>query len=318
MLEAIQVFIRVAELGSFSKAAQALGTSTSSASRSVSKLEQHLCATLVKRSTRSLTLTRQGEKFLEKASRLFSEISLACQEIRDDSDGVTGSLKISTFESFGRLFVSRAAAAFASNHPGVQVEVMVDNALSDLYREEVDVAIRIGIPQDSGLRARKLVSNQMVLCASPQYIAKAPCPATPHDLANHNCLLIGRNKHQGVWHFANERESTRVQVRGNLCSQGGTPLWEAALMGVGVTLLPQWMIGPELRDGKLVRLLPDWRADLNDGGSGEIHALYRNDAYQKAPVRLFIDQLVSTVQTSLALSHDASLGRPSNAAAPPP
>lgn len=295
MLEAIRVFIKSAECGSFSKAGTVLSMSPSSVSRKIDKLEKDLATKLFKRSTRHLVLTDSGQSFLQRAIKAVSELEAAFIAIRPEHNEAVEELRISVFESFGRLRVCPMVPDFLRQHPKVRLELLLDNQLADLYRDEVDIAIRIGRPEDSRLKARKLVENRMVLCASPEYLTRYGVPTQPHDLADHNCLVLSRSRRIAWWHFQQGEATQKVQVSGNLTSIGGTPLLEAGIQGAGLMMLPEWMVAPHINSGVLVGVMEKWEPSLYEGGSGDVYAVYLNDPNTQPVIRSFIDHLLASL-----------------------
>lgn len=298
MLEAIRVFIKSAECESFSKAGLVLGMSPSSVSRQIDKLENDLGAKLFKRNTRGVVLTDSGRSFLEKATKAVSDLEAAFIAIRPETNEVAGDLRISVFESFGRLCVCPAVPNFLMQHPKIRLELLLDNQLADLYKEEVDLAIRIGRPEDSRLKARKLVENRMTLCATPEYLARHGIPTKPHDVGYHNCLILSR-KRIAWWHFRQGAEAQKVQVSGNLTSVGGTPLLGAGMQGAGLMMLPEWMVASHINSGALVGVMEKWEPSLYEGGSGDVYAVYLEDPNTKPVIRSFIDHLLMSLTSNI-------------------
>jgi DNA-binding transcriptional LysR family regulator len=294
MLEAIRVFIKSAECGSFSKAGAVLGISPSSVSRQIGKLEKNLATKLFKRSTRHLILTDSGQSFLERATKAVSDLEAAFMAIRPEPNELAGNLRVSAFESFGRLRVCPVVPDFLVQHPKIRLELLLDNQLADLYKDGVDLAIRIGRPEDSRLKARRLVENRMTLCASPEYLDRHGTPTQPHDLSDHNCLVLSRSRRIAWWHFRRGEEAEKVQVNGNLSSIGGTPLLEAGMQGVGVMMLPEWMVAPHIDSGALVGVMGKWEPSLYEGSSGGVYAVYLDDPNTKPAIRSFIDHLLAS------------------------
>ena len=252
MLEAIRVFVKSVECGSFSKAGVTLGMSPSSVSRQIDKLEKNLSAKLFKRSTRHLVLTDIGQSFFEKAVKIMADLDAAFVSIRPESNEAAGDLRISAYETFGRLRICPIIPEYLARHPKMRLELLLDNHVADLYKDEVDLAIRIGRPEDSRLKARKLVENKMVVCASSTYLEKYGMPENPHELSGHNCLVLSRSRRIVWWHFSHDKIAEKVQVKGNLSSIGGTPLLEAALQGVGITTLSNWVVAPYINSPDLI------------------------------------------------------------------
>ena len=301
MLEAIRIFIKSAECGSFSKAGAVLGMSPSSVSRQIARLEKDLATKLFKRSTRHLILTDRGQSFLERVTKTVSDLEAAFTAIRPEPNEVAGDLRISAFESFGRLRICPVIPDFLMRHPKISLELLLDNQLADLYKDEVDLAIRIGRPQDSRLKARKLVENRMTLCASPEYVGRHGMLTQPHDLSDHNCLVLSRSRRIAWWYFRQGEVTEKVQVKGNLSSIGGTPLMEAGLQGVGVMMLPEWMVASHINSGVLLTVMEKWKPSLYEGGSGDVYAVYLDDPNTKPAIRSFIDHLLASLSsTSLA------------------
>ena len=292
MTELLRIFIKVADCGSFSAAARQLRLAPSSVSRKIDQLEQQLCATLLIRSTRQITLTDKGRLFLAGARQNLAQWDNLVGTLRQPSNSPRGHLKISAFESFGRLHLSPLLPAFLRRHPQVQITFELDNRMVDLATEDVDIAIRIGQPRDSSLRARKLLSNHCRLCAAPDYLNHAGSPASPEALTAHNCLLLTPRRQQSYWYFRRTDERQKIAVTGNLASTGGTPLLEAAEQGAGLLLLPHWMLSASLAMERLVPVLDDWQASPVDAPDAGIYAVFQNNKYMEPALRLFIDFLV--------------------------
>ena len=190
MLELVRVFVKVADASSFSKAGRQMSMAPSSVTRKIDSLEAELGASLSLRSTRQLVLTEKGAIFLDGARKLLEQAEMLNASIQESKGEPEGTIRISAFESFGRLHICPIVPDFVLKYPKVKVELELDNRVVDLASEEVDLAIRIGRPVDSGLRARKLASNHTVVCVSPLYLQKYGTPIRPEDFAEHNCLTL--------------------------------------------------------------------------------------------------------------------------------
>ena len=299
MLNRIKVFIKVIDTGSFSKAGIVLNMAPSSIARKIDSLEHELGTTLIKRSTRKLTLTEDGYQFLEGAEKLLIEadqLKASMGQVNMEPEGV---LRISVFESFGRQIVSPLLPEFLQKYPKVKIEINLDNQIIDLNRENIDLGIRIGRPADSSLRARKLLTNHTWLCASPDYLARTTAPTRPEDLANHNCLILSQERQRTYWYFKKDKKQIKVPVQGNLCSKGGTPLLEAAINGGGIVLMSQWMMLDLINANKLRVCLSGWEPSLHQDSSGEVYAVYLGDKYLRPVLRVFIDFLVNKIEERL-------------------
>lgn len=299
MLGLIRVFIKVVELGSFSKAGAVLNMAPSSVARNIDSLEAELGISLFKRSTRQLLLTEDGEVFLPGANKLLQDANALKASVQGNDVEPEGLIRISAFESFGRLCISPYLPEFLQRYPKLQIEIELDNRVVDLNSENVDLAIRIGQPQDSGLHARLLMSNQTLLCASPEYLALHGEPKTPEDLTEHNCLRLNQDRQKTYWYFQKGEELKKIPVQGNITSKGGTPLLEAAIAGAGLVLLSAWMIDL-VKQEKLKVCLPQWQSSLYEGSSGEVYAIYHGSKYPNPGVRALIDFLLEKTEQHLA------------------
>ncbi|WP_394134946.1 LysR family transcriptional regulator [Aliivibrio fischeri] len=292
MLDLIRIFDQVVESGSFSKAGHALHMAPSSVARNIDNLEKKIQTTLFKRSTRQLILTEEGLYFHQKSIQLLQDSDKLLSEMKGSNEEPKGMLRISVFESFGNLVLASFIPEFLALYPKVQIELELDNKVVDLNSENIDIAIRIGTPQDSRLKARKLMVNYTSLVASPTYLAKYHSINKPDDLHDHNCLLISHERQRNHWFFKKGNIQKKVSVSGNLISKGGSPLLNAALAGTGVLLLSDWMVIPYIENGALIKLLPEWTTTHGEQGSGEIFAIYKGSQYPKPHVRAFLDFMV--------------------------
>ena len=171
--------------------------------------------------------------------------------------------------------------------------------MMDLTSENIDIAIRIGMPADSSLMFRKLLPNHTFICASPEYLATHNKIEKPDDLSSHNCLLLNQERQRTYWYFKKARRNTKVLVQGNLKSKGGTPLLEAALSGLGIVQLSNWMVSDFVNNGQLDICLSDWEPSFNENTSGYVYAVYNKSAYPNPNIRLFIDYLIKKTHNKL-------------------
>ncbi|MEC4725068.1 LysR family transcriptional regulator [Shewanella sp. D64] len=292
MLDLIKVFDQVVESGSFSQAAHVPNMAPSSVARNIDNLEALIQTTLFKRSTRQLTLTEEGQYFHLQSTKLVQDADKLLSEMKSSNPEPEGALRISVFESFGNIYLAPLIPKFLKLYPNVQIEIELDNKIIDLNSENIDLAIRIGTPQDSCLKARKLLTNHTSLVASPDYIQRNSKITRPEDLQQHNCLLISHERQRNHWYFSKGKAEKKVSVMGNLISKGGSPLLSAALQGSGVLLLSDWMVKPYIANKQLIELLPGWTATHGAQGSGEIFAIYKAAQYPRPHIRAFLDFLV--------------------------
>ncbi len=288
MLNNIETFLKVVECGSFSKAAKALQMATSSVTRQIDALEKELCTLLLKRSTRSLVLTEEGERCLDEASDLLERAVTLKESFNADKKGVEGLLRVSVFESFGRTILCPLLKDFLEMHPNLNIDISLDNQIVDMHKDNVDVAIRIGIPADSALKARKLLTNNMLLAASPDYFKIHQKPNSPDELSSRSCLKIGRHKQRNYWHFSKLGKHKKILITGRLSSIGGSPIIQAALDGLGIARLSEWLIKEHLASGKLETCLEDWHSSNKEHLQYDVYAVYRVSKTQQKPITSFM------------------------------
>jgi len=286
-LGAIQVFAQVVESGSFARAADRLSLSTSAASRHVAELESHLQTRLLNRTTRRVSLTESGRAFYERSVQLLADLAEAEQEASSAAVVPRGTIRLTTSVNFGVRHVAPAIAEFLARHPEVRFDVSLADRVVDLVEEGFDLAIRIGPPGADNLVARKLGETRLVPCASPQYLAQHGAPKTPEELARHNCFTYEYVSTRHVWRFRDHAGTEHaVRVAGSLHSNNGDLLAEAAAQGAGIVFEPAFIVGPEVRAGRLVPLLQDYVTP-----PVPIYALYPSRKHLSAKVRRFVDFL---------------------------
>ncbi|MBN1240765.1 MAG: LysR family transcriptional regulator [Gammaproteobacteria bacterium] len=287
-LDELNLFVRVAELGSITAAARSLDVSVSVASQRLKQLERRLGVRLLHRTTRQLKLTAEGAALLEQGRPLLEDLDALTSGLERAGREITGTLRITMPAAFGRLHVSPLLPRFLARHPALGVHIAVADHMLDLAREGLDLAIRIGTLEDSALVSRKLAPNRRVLCAAPRYLRRHGTPRTPEALARHRCLvMVGRAGPMDDWVLRgpDEREHG-VRVAGPLESNSGEVIRDAALAGQGIALLSTWHVCDDLRAGRLRTVLPDYR--LPDGG---IHAVMPQRRLVPPRVRALTDYL---------------------------
>ena len=286
-IAAMQVFAQVVESGSFAKASERLGLSTSAASRHVSDLEAHLGTRLLNRTTRKLSLTESGQAFHERALQLLSDLEEA-EHIAAQSAGVArGTIKLTCSLNFGVRHLAPAMGDFLARSPLVKFDISVSERIVDLVEDGYDMAVRIGSVGPTNLVARKLGQMRAILCASPDYVARHGAPKTPRDLERHNCFTYANVAHPGQWRFFDKKgEESMVQVAGKVHANNGDMLCALAVRGVGIVNEPDFMVAPDLKAGRLVPLLPGYQ-----GVRADIWAVYPSRRHLSGKVRAFIDFL---------------------------
>ncbi len=286
--QALRVFSQVVESGSFSSAATRLGLSTTAASRHVAELEAHLQTRLLNRTTRRVSLTESGRAFYERAVQLLADLGEAEQEAQRAAVVPRGTIRLTTSVNFGVRHVAPAIAAFLAAHAAVRFDVSLSDRIVDLVEEGFDLGVRIGAPGSDNIVARKLGETRLVPCASPGYLQARGAPQAPEDLAQHNCFTYEYVTPRNLWRFRDASGNERaVRVSGNLHSNNGDLLAEVAARGGGIVLEPAFIVGPEVRAGRLVPLLQDFVA-----APMPIYAVYPSRKHLSAKVRLFVDALI--------------------------
>ncbi|MFZ3483154.1 LysR family transcriptional regulator [Sphingomonas sp. 3-13AW] len=257
--EAWAIFASVVENRSFSGAAQALGTSKATVSKAISRLETRLGATLFHRTSRRLTLTESGQALSERAARILSEAREAEEIARDANSTPTGRVRLAAPMNFGLNRVAPALADFLTQYPGIEVDLTLSDAPTDIVAQGIDVALRIADLPDSSLRVRRLAPIAIHLVAAPAYLEKHGRPEHPADLAQHACLPYTNVTRPFVWHFRRGNEEVTVRPTGPLSTDSGEAMLPALRAGLGITRLPDFIVDDDLADGTLVELLSDWQ-----------------------------------------------------------
>ena len=285
-LAAMAVFARVVEDRSFTQAADALGRSKSAVSKAVSQLEDRLGARLLNRTTRRLSLTEAGTAYYERAARILAEAAEADSAVSALQDEPRGTLRINAPMSFGQRHLAPAIGGFLERYPELRLDITLSDRFVDLIGEGYDVAVRIAALPDSSLIAAKLAPNRRVVCASPDYLARAGTPRHPQDLRQHNCFGYTYQATGNTWRFVGPEGPATVRVTGSLTANNGDILKAAMLQGLGLGLVPTFSIADELKSGELVVVLPDY-IDTETS----VYAVYPHSRHLSAKVRAFVDYL---------------------------
>lgn len=284
-LKAMQVFSEVARLGSFAAAARQLDITRVMATRYVNELEAWLGSRLLQRSTRRVALTEAGESCLQRCRQML-ELSDELQAAGQCDQSPKGQLRITTSMSFGMAHLAAAVTDYLELFPEVAIEMLVADRSINLIEERIDLAIRIAGELDPNLVARRIAPCRSVVCAAPSYLARRGMPQAPADLAGHNCLTYA-NFGKSEWRFRRDDDELSVPVAGNLSANEATVLNQAALAGAGIALQPTYLAGPQIREGRLVALLPGWSPpDLS------IWGVYLSRRHVPAALRTLLDFLV--------------------------
>ncbi len=294
-LAAMNAFVRSVDLGSFSKAAAEAEVKVSTVSRYISGLEADLGAALLNRSTRSLHLTEAGRLFYERAGPILAEIEEARSATISLNALPQGLLRINIPSAFGRRHVMPHMKDFLNAYPDIRLDATLTDATVDLIEAGMDVAVRIGALPDSSLIARRLASQRRLLVASPAYLQDRPPPRQPGDLARHQCLAFALQQ-AGAWFYRDAgdpaAEPVEVPVNGHFRANDSEALRDAALSGLGIAVLPTWLIGSDIAMQRLVPVLPAWEWLIAPGPERAIWVVYPPKKIVSPKVRAFIGFLV--------------------------
>lgn len=283
-IQAIKLFVRVVDLGSFSKAAAELGMGQPAATKQVGRMEAQLGARLLHRSTQGVTPTEIGLLYYDKCKLIAHHVEEASSVAALMQTQVQGSLRINTSVAFGRQVLAPLVMQFMRINPQLQVDLNCEDRYVNMVEQGVDVAVRMGRLADSSLGARYLGLNPWVLVASPHYLAQHGQPLEPADLASHTALIYSSVQGDARWHFCGPTGATEsVAVRGNLRSNNLSTLTAAARAGLGIAALPRYVAHDVLVAGTLVSLLETWQLPQQ-----EIHAVFPSPRMVPAKVTQFI------------------------------
>jgi DNA-binding transcriptional LysR family regulator len=281
----VACFVAVVDHGSFTAAAEHLGLSRAAVSKQVSRLEARLRARLLQRTTRRLSLTEAGRVFHAAARRGLQDIAEAEAAVARLQDAPRGLLRLNVPMSFGILHVAPAVAAFMARYPELRIDMRLDDRKLDLVEEGFDVGIRIGELADSSLVARRLCGCPRVVCAAPAYLRARGEPAVPADLSGHDAVLYSYAAEPERWAFtAPDGRELQVEVGGPLRLNNSLALREILLAGGGVALVPRFVVGPDLRAGRLKALLAGYRPRAS-----AVYAVYPGRRHLSPKVRAFVD-----------------------------
>ncbi|WP_300574837.1 LysR substrate-binding domain-containing protein [Phenylobacterium sp.] len=282
----MSIFAAVVDTGGFSAAGRGLALTPSAVSRTVDRIEARLGVRLLLRTTRSLTLTPEGQAYLAAARRILADLDEAEQAIADR--GVPrGRLRISASHSHGRLSIVPLLGEFARRYEHILVDISLSDTVADIAGGQADVAIRFGPLADSGLTARKVGENRRVIVAAPAYLAQHGTPQVPEDLLDHNCLNFNFRRAEPVWPFVRDGRDYALSVRGNVEANNGETLGQLAAAGVGISRVGEFSVRDDIAAGRLVPLLEAF----NPGDVERIHAVFVGGANTPARVRVFVDFL---------------------------
>jgi len=287
-------FAAVVRAGSYTGAAATLGTSKSAASKAVARLERRLGSRLLHRTTRSVTLTEAGRALEARAARMVEEAGAGAEAVAALAAEPLGTLRVNGPVTFGEMHLAPALPALLRRHPGLRIELALDDRLVDAVGGGWDVVVRIAPLADSGLAVRRLALDRRVVAASPAYLARRGTPRAPEDLRQHDCLHYTNVSRADEWRFKGPRGAFSVPTAGPLDADHGPVLRAAALDGVGIGVFPEFMVAGELREGRLVELLAPHALPRRTA----IHALFSRGRPTPPKVRVFVDHLAERLRAA--------------------
>jgi len=297
-LQVFRIFLRLAQHRSFSKVADLENMHVSSVSRRIEMLESRLGLRLFNRTTRSVALTPPGRAYLQRVEALLEGFDEAREQADMASAQLAGPLRIAAPVSFARLYLAPLLTKFSQQHPAIEMTVLTSNEVSDLIEEEFDLGVRIGGLRSSTLTVRRLARVTRILCASPGYLEAHGVPRNPTDLKAHRCLVSDYGQAGARWYFRKARSQSgaraaAVSVSGPLRSNHGEVIVRAARDGLGIALLPSWLIRHELANGSLVPVLESFRWDFASSRESHVQVVFPARKTLSHRARAFIDFLAA-------------------------
>jgi DNA-binding transcriptional LysR family regulator len=257
--EAWAMFAAVVEHRSFTAAAEAIGVSKATVSKAVTRLEANLGTTLFHRTSRRLSLTESGKPLADHARRILLEAEAAEEAARDGATALSGTIRVAAPMTFGLMHVAPAVADFIAAHPGISIDLHLSDEKIDIIEMGFDMALRIASLPDSSLRARRLGDVHAHVVAAPSYLERRGTPTHPAQLAEHDCLIYTNVATPDIWRFRNaEREEAVIRLKGPIRTNSGDAMIPALCAGLGIAVLPGFIVDTYIASGKLVTILDDW------------------------------------------------------------
>lgn len=281
-IDHLRLFVRIAQTHNISQAGQELGLSPAVASSHINKLESGLGVRLIHRTTRKVSLTEEGIAFFPHAEDVIASVEAAQASVGAGKSTPSGTLRISTPASFGRMHVLPALADFMERYPEIKIDLKLSDTIVDLVEGGFDIAIRISQLKDSSLIAKKLADDKRILCASPNYIKKYGEPSNPEELNQHQCIsLIGLED----WSFETAKGPVNFKAKGKFRTDNGEAVRDASISGIGITIGSKWSVYKQIQSGELVHIMPEHPLISETA----IWAVYPSSRLLAPKVRAFID-----------------------------
>lgn len=289
---ALRAFRAVVEEDGFAPAARRMGMATSSLTRQVNNLEETLGVQLLNRSTRSVTLTGAGTRYLEQVLLVLDGLDDANRSVSEAGGAPRGQLRVSLPVVFAALHVAPSLGLFIREYPEITFDLRLSDGMVNLVEDRIDVAIRIGTLGTTSLIARKLAPHRRLICASPDYLGEHGVPTHPSDLEAHRCLCFAFSDGDKTWRFEKAGEQLSIRVNGPIVADNSEMLRHAAIGGAGILMMGSWLVGQDVKAGRLVQVLVDWTAGHRETDSA-IHAVYLPNRRGSQKVKAFVDHLIA-------------------------
>ena len=288
-LKSLMIFMRSAQCGSFSEAARQLGMAPSAVSRAVLRLEDELRVRLLQRTTRSLTLTEDGNRFYQRCQQILNDLEEAELEVKQSQSIPIGTLRIDLSFTFGKIHIAPALLQLAAQYPDLKLNVSFNDRLIDLIEEGIDATVRIGMSNDSSLIMHHLATAHYITCASPPYLAQHGMPTTPTELLQHRCVnfIYPQSRQEPIWKFEQNGKAIDLAVDSYLRFDNSEVILEAVIQGAGVVQLPKFIAAKAIARGDLQPILQSYATQFGL----PIAVLYPQKRYLSAKVRVFVEFL---------------------------
>ena len=297
-IETLRLFVEVMQKQNFTEVAKLHGVAPSSVSRSIAALENELGIRLLQRSTRKLEPTESGLLYYERLSPLLDELESAVQFATDISREPQGKLRISTGVAYGENCITPLLPEFTERYPALRVELILSDAYLDLIEERIDISVRLGTLKSSSHIARHLSDMTFHVCASPTYLEKYGEPQSPNELTEHECLLFPRTGYNFNWLFKDKGGAiTEIEIKGKYLVTNSNAIRSCCLDGMGITLLPDWLINGYLISGELVSLFADYQVTATDFDSA-VWLVHPSREYLPTKTRVFRDFMLEKYKST--------------------
>jgi DNA-binding transcriptional LysR family regulator len=284
-LQAMRIFVKVVAHGSFIRTAEQLGTSAAVVTRHIGDMESHLGTRLLNRTTRKLSLTEAGEKYLARATQILQDVDEADADAMSHSKQPTGTLHIYSHQSFGESQLAHLLHLFRKSYPDIAFDVTLTDRTVDLVDEGFDVGFFLSVQKfEASMIARQLGVSEVILCTSPEYIQRHGAPACPEDLLHHTCLNFSHEllRH---WSIEGPQGVMDIPIKSNMVSNNSELLRQSAALGMGIVIRPSFMLHDDLTTGRVVRLLPDHQLGSGVG----VYMVYPSPRFLPAKVSSFVE-----------------------------